>query len=226
MPPSVSVVPGSGTITGSDALALTISDSSGLPFVSITYVESGTPSAPSGFPVTECVWAYPPESVGSRFFFPGSLTLGGPGLISVSANISRIGAGWDANFTLYVVAVNTSGQITSQTYTYSVTPKAIDGATVYGLVPAKGSVITPQTVIQFTVTDSLPIGVVEVQVDQKSREVVFDGNIFPWPYNGSSQIAIPGGYQFNIARAGGWQIAPTFYVRALDLTFAPETLSP
>ena len=98
----------------------------------------------------------------------------------------------------------------------------IQPPTVGNLNPANGSDIYKLTPIEFDVTDTRALGLVEVQADQATREVIHDGDRFLYPYSGSQRWAIPGGFHFLIVRTGGWVTSPVFHVRALDSSFTPE----
>lgn len=87
------------------------------------------------------------------------------------------------------------------------------------LSPSAGSPIYTNTAIQFTISDDKNLRLVEIQVDQTTREVIFDGDIFLYPYLASTRTATTGGFTFQIVRFGGWSSAPRFHVRAFDSAF-------
>lgn len=94
------------------------------------------------------------------------------------------------------------------------------------LVPANGASIYKNTLIEFDITDSIPLVLTEIQVDQATREVVYDGDAFLAPYQGSQRTPIPGGWHYVVIRYGGWTASPVFHVRALDTALNQGVLGP
>lgn len=85
--------------------------------------------------------------------------------------------------------------------------------------PPPGSGIYAATVLSFDITDNRDLRLVEIQIDQATREVVHDGNIFLYPYLNSSRTGITSGYHFEIVRSGGWIKPPIVHLRAFDIAF-------
>lgn len=90
---------------------------------------------------------------------------------------------------------------------------ATDGTDLWGA--------TFDTPIVINVTDAVGLGMVLLEVDfapfgSKAPERIAVGDGFSPPYAASSRVAIAGGYQYTVRRAGGWPAAPRFNVWATD----------
>lgn len=101
------------------------------------------------------------------------------------------------------------------------TPTDSTPPVISNMTPTPGE-ITPETVIEFDVEDVLP-GIVLVTIGLKYTSspetiVVHDGAEFKVPFDtsSSSRIAIPNGYHFTLAPAGGWTGNFTLEVKAVD----------
>lgn len=79
--------------------------------------------------------------------------------------------------------------------------------------PAPGTPITTNTILTFDVMDNSPIILAVSYGTTTGAEMVFDGNVFRYPYaTSSSKLLIPGGVHFTLKRDGGWPATPTIEV--------------
>lgn len=69
--------------------------------------------------------------------------------------------------------------------------------------------------------DDRGFNLIELQVDQLTREVIHDGDQFLGLYASSVRIELVPGkhFRFQITRTGGWISSPVWHLRALDPGF-------
>lgn len=127
----------------------------------------------------------------------------------------------------------TGGLLTGRRWSRSSTPLVASGGvtptvdstgpTVSSIAPSSPEFDQPMV---FSVTDTSGLRRVLVTVQFLSRddvEVVHDGSAFTGKYRGLSyRSAITNGFQYVIARTGGWPTHPTMRVVAID-TLGNET---
>lgn len=94
-------------------------------------------------------------------------------------------------------------------------------APLVALVSPSEGPLSIDTPIVINVTDAVGLGMVLLEVDfapfgSKAPERIAVGDGFSPPYAASSRVAIAGGYQYTVRRAGGWPAAPRFNVWATD----------
>lgn len=85
--------------------------------------------------------------------------------------------------------------------------------------PASSAIIEKTAAVTIEVTDDSAVDFVVITVELSSGlwEVAFDGTRFATAYlTGSSYVAITGGYEFEVARSGGWPSDLTFHTLAVD----------
>lgn len=90
---------------------------------------------------------------------------------------------------------------------------------ITNLSPAEGSTLATSGAVSFDVTDASGLSLVIVLIEYASGECecAFDGTSFAENFApGSSKTTITNGFTFSIARFGGWRMAPTIRVRAVD----------
>lgn len=98
---------------------------------------------------------------------------------------------------------------------------------ILNINPPPGDPVYANSAVSFELKDSKALRLVEIQVDQKTREVVYDGESFLYPYLASTRVVIDSGkhFYFQVRRTGGWIVTPVWRIRALDSGFN-EPLTP
>lgn len=88
-----------------------------------------------------------------------------------------------------------------------------------------GTPVYRETVVEFDLQDERGLNLIEIQVDQVRREVVFDGSTFLEPFLSSvrTTVILNRKYHFAIRRSGGWIVTPTWHLLALDAGFNEPT---
>lgn len=134
-------------------------------------------------------------------------------------SVTRTGGWQRSSITLRIVAVDSAGNVTTETASFTVTNPPT-GPVVDTFSPSDASSITRTTAVTYHVTDETSLGTVVVYAAQGSDpvETVHDGTSFLAPYAaGSTRSSISGGYSYSIVRAGGWQrSALTVTTKAVD----------
>lgn len=99
-------------------------------------------------------------------------------------------------------------------------PNETTAPAISGVSPAEGSTLGQFDPVVFDITDASGIGLAVVLVEYASGECecAYDGSAFTASFeNGSSVSVITGdGRRFSIKRFGGWKMAPTVRVKAVD----------
>ena len=85
--------------------------------------------------------------------------------------------------------------------------------------PAPGTPIVPTKAVGFDVTDNVALRLTAILVrfaGTSLYEVAWDGSEFSPRYAGSLRTAIGSGHRYELRRSGGWPVAPTIHVMAID----------
>jgi len=117
-------------------------------------------------------------------------------------------AGWQrSSITVRVTAVDTAGNVTTETASFTVTNPP-PGPVIDTFSPSASSSILLTDSVSFHVTDETALASAVVLVTQGSDpvEVAHNGSAFVGPYLASStRSVITGGYAFVLVRDAGWQ---------------------
>lgn len=147
------------------------------------------------------------------------------GTTTRSFSITHDGDGWEDDYTLHVLAVDSRGvsASTSSAYTLSDPPAPPDPPDVTPPVvtvvsPAPPGPVGRNDAVRLRVTDSISLKRAWLFVTMNGEQyVVHNGYSFRPAYaTGSTRTPIEGGYEFVVLRTGGWLAAPSFEVQAMD----------
>lgn len=140
-----------------------------------------------------------------RWLVPGSLTEAGDTVVATGTH-----------------SINGSATITEVGDTLTAgAPASLDTTppVVTNFSPATGTLLLPNTVISFDVTDAhLALVGIDATFPDGTAETVHDGFQFVGNYTGSAntKTAISNGYTYTVLRNGGWLFAPTLKFPVVD----------
>lgn len=195
----------SSSILRTDALTFHVTDAGTLASITVSVAQG---SDPAEVIHNGSVFVAPYSASSTR----SSITNG------YAYSVTRTGGWQRSSITLRIVAVDSAGNVTTETASFTVTnPPA--GPVVDAFSPAADSSIARADTITLHVTDETSLASVVICAQQGSLpvETIYVEAVPKFTYWGSTRSSISGGYEYVLRRDNGWQDADlTIITKAVD----------